>query len=305
MILRKIFIVLLVLVVAGAIFGLFYYPDATETLEDRVAYISFQGPIQEGLAGFGTGVITPDRVAQRLNALKDIDGIEAVVMRIDSPGGAIGASQEIYQIISDYEKPIVISMGDMAASGGYYISAAADSIIAHPGTMTGSIGVITTFYDPDGLLENLGIERETVMSGEHKDMFSRTLTDEEREKMQTLTDQAYDQFINHIAEGRDMSQEDILPHATGEIFLGSQALEYGLIDSLGGRSEALRVAGELSGIEDPEYYYPSEPGLFQRMSGLAARIPQIIQGQKDPELILLERLEDGLKPALKYQVPGF
>ena len=305
MILRKIFIVLLVLVVAGAIFGLFYYPDATEALEERVAYISFQGPIQEGLAGFGTGVITPDRVAQRLNALKDIDGIEAVVMRIDSPGGAIGASQEIYQIISDYEKPIVISMGDMAASGGYYISAAADSIIAHPGTMTGSIGVITTFYDPDGLLENLGIERETVMSGEHKDMFSRTLTDEEREKMQTLTDQAYDQFINHIAEGRDMSQEDILPHATGEIFLGSQALEYGLIDSLGGRSEALRVAGELSGIEDPEYYYPSEPGLFQRMSGLAARIPQIIQGQKDPELILLERLEDGLKPALKYQVPGF
>ncbi len=305
MILRKIFVILLVLIVAGAIFGLFYYPDTADVLENRVAYISFQGPIQEGLAGFGTGVITPDRVAQRLDDLKDIEGIEAVVMRIDSPGGAIGASQEIYDIISSYDMPVVISMGDMAASGGYYIASAADSIVAHPGTMTGSIGVITTFYDPDGLLENLGIERETVMSGEHKDMFSRTLTDEEREKMQTLTDEAYDQFINHIAEGREMNPEDILPYATGEIFLGSQALEYGLVDSLGGRSEALRVAAELSGLEDPEYYYPSEPGLFQRMSGLAVKIPQIIQGQKDPELVLLERLEDGLKPALKYQVPGF
>lgn len=305
MILRKIFVILLVLIVAGAIFGLFYYPDTADVLENRVAYISFQGPIQEGLAGFGTGVITPDRVAQRLDDLKDIEGIEAVVMRIDSPGGAIGASQEIYDIISSYDMPVVISMGDMAASGGYYIASAADSIVAHPGTMTGSIGVITTFYDPDGLLENLGIERETVMSGEHKDMFSRTLTDEEREKMQTLTDEAYDQFINHIAEGREMNSEDILPYATGEIFLGSQALEYGLVDSLGGRSEALRVAAELSGLEDPEYYYPSEPGLFQRMSGLAVKIPQIIQGQKDPELVLLERLEDGLKPALKYQVPGF
>ncbi len=305
MILRKIFIVFLVLIVAGAIFGLFYYPDTTDALENRVAFISFQGPIQEGLAGFGTGVITPDRVAQRLNEVKNIDGIEAVVLRIDSPGGAIGASQEIYDIISSYEKPIIISMGDMAASGGYYIAAAADSIVAHPGTMTGSIGVITTFYDPDGLLEKLGIERETIISGEHKDMFSRTLTDEERDKMQNLTDEAYNQFINHIAEGRNMNPEDILPYATGEIFLGSQALEYGLIDSLGGRSEALKVAAELLEIEDPEYYYPSEPGLFHRMSGLAVKIPQIIQGQKDPELILLERLENGLKPALKYQVPGF
>ncbi|MFN2364570.1 MAG: signal peptide peptidase SppA [Halarsenatibacteraceae bacterium] len=305
MILRKIFVVLLVLIVVGSIFGLFYYSGETEVMEDRVAFLNFQGPIQEGLAGFGTGVITPDRVVKSLNNLKNINGIEAVVLRIDSPGGAIGASQEIYNIISNYEMPVVISMGDMAASGGYYIAAAADRIVAHPGTMTGSIGVITTFYDPEGLLENIGIERETVMSGEHKDMFSRTLTEEEREKMQTLSDEAYNQFINHIAEGRNLEVDDILPYATGEIFLGSQALEYNLVDSLGGRSEALRIAGELSGIEDPEYYYPSEPGIFQRMSELALKIPQILQGQKNPELILLERLENGLKPALKYQVPGF
>ncbi|MGM0414035.1 MAG: signal peptide peptidase SppA [Bacillota bacterium] len=305
MILRKIFVVVLVLLVVGAIVGLFYYPETDNALDDSVAFLSFQGPIQAGVAGFGTGVITPGRVARSLNDIKNIDGIEAVVMRIDSPGGAIGSSQEIYQLISDFELPVVISMGDMAASGGYYIAAAADRIVAQPGTMTGSIGVITTFYDPDGLLDNLGIDRETVQSGEHKDMFSRTLTDEEREKMQTLSDEAYGQFINHIAEGRNMEEDDILPYATGEIFLGSQALEYNLVDSLGGRNEALKIAGELSGIEDPEYYYPSEPGLFQRMSDLAVKVPQIIQGQQDPELILLERLENGLKPALKYQVPGF
>lgn len=305
MILRKLFVVFLVLIVAGAIFGLFFYSGNTDVMKNKVAFLNFQGPIQEGGAGFGTGVITPDRVAKSLNEVNNITGIEAVVLRIDSPGGAIAASQEIYNLISSYEMPVVISMGDMAASGGYYIAAAADRIVAHPGTMTGSIGVITTFYDPDGLLEKLGIERETVMSGEHKDMFSRTLTEEERDKMQTLSDEAYGQFINHIAEGRNMEKNDILPYATGEIFLGSQALDYNLVDALGGRSEALRIAGELSGIENLEYYYPSEPGIFQRMSDLAIKIPQIIQGQKDSELVLLERLENGLKPALKYQVPGF
>ncbi|MGM0420088.1 MAG: signal peptide peptidase SppA [Bacillota bacterium] len=303
---RKLFVVILVVLVAAGITGIYFYQDETAQIEDGVAWLSFQGPIQAGLAGFGTGVISPDGINQQLDRVRHQSGIEAVVIRIDSPGGAIGASQEIYDLIADFELPVVVSLGDMAASGGYYIAAAADRIVAQPGTMTGSIGVITTFYDPEGLLEKLGIERQTITSGEHKDMFTRNLTAEEEEMMQTLTDQVHDQFIADVARGRGLEPEDIIPHATGEIFLGSQALEYQLVDQLGGRLEALSLAGELAGISEPEYIYFDEPSLFRRLMTMTGQIPRLLsQEKRDPEIVLLERLEKGLSPVLKYQVPGF
>ena len=306
-ILKKLVIVLFVLVVAGAVTGLIYLSFLEEEpVEDGVARMTLQGPIQEGMAGFTATVISPDRVDSKLRQAERYPGVEALVIRLESPGGAIGASQEIYSLISDFNLPVIISMGDMAASGGYYVSAAADAVVAQPGSMTGSIGVISTFFDPEGLFEMIGLEREIITSGEHKDMFSRSLTEEEREKMQAFSDEAYSQFIADVAAGRDMEEEAVRELATGEIFLGSQALEYGLVDELGGRLEALEIAGELAGIEDPQYVELPESSLFQQLMGTAIRLPDIIsRSLAEPELVIFKDIQDGLSPAVEYRVPGY
>ena len=158
------------------------------TLE-RVVIIYLQGPIEEAGGNWDfSGAITPRRVARQLERAAKDNSIKAVVLRINSPGGAVAASQQIAALVREFEKPVVVSMGDMAASGGYYISAPADGIVAHPGTMTGSIGVIFTVVNMDGLYEKLGVEIETIKSGRHKDMFARKLTDEERRLMQEISD---------------------------------------------------------------------------------------------------------------------
>ncbi len=306
-ILKKLVIVLFVLVVAGAITGLIYLSFLEEEpVEGGVARLTLQGPIQEGMAGFTATVISPDRVDRKLRQAERYPGVEALVIRLESPGGAIGASQEIYSLIADFGLPVVVSLGDMAASGGYYVSAAADAIVAQPGSMTGSIGVISTFFDPEGLFEMIGLEREIITSGEHKDMFSRSLTEEEREKMQVFSDEAYSQFIADVAAGREMEEEEVRELATGEIFLGSQALEYGLVDELGGRLEALELAGELAEIEDPQYVELPEPSLFQQLMGTAIRLPEIIpRSLAEPELVIFKDIQDGLSPVIEYRVPGY
>lgn len=158
-------------------------------------------------------------------------------------------------------------MADMAASGGYYISAYAQGIVAQPGTMTGSIGVISTLMNLEGLYEMLGVEVETIKSGEHKDMFSRALTEEERDIIQEISDQAYEQFITDIARGRGLSMEEVREVATGELFLGSQALELGLVDKLGGVEEAIDLLAQLNDFENPVCYDLPQPSLFDQMFG--------------------------------------
>ncbi|MFW0858692.1 MAG: signal peptide peptidase SppA [Dehalococcoidia bacterium] len=187
------------------------------------------------------------------------------MLRIESPGGSIAASQEIGDMIRDFEKPIVVSMGDQATSGGYYISAHADMIIAQPGTITGSIGVIFMHLNVDGLLQKLGIERETIIGGEHKDMFVTPLTAERRDLIQRITDEAHDQFITTVAEGRGLTIAEVRELATGELFIGTQALELGLVDRLGGRQVAINAAAELAEIEVPPATIelsPPAPSLF-------------------------------------------
>ena len=153
---------------------------------ERVVVIHLQGTIEEGSGGIGFGQnITPSYVDEQLQ--------KAAVLRVNSPGGSVAASQQISSYIKAFSKPLIISMGDLAASGGYYISAPADGIVAEPGTLTGSIGVITQVTDMEGLYEKLGIKIEVIKSGRHKDMLSRELTPEEREIMQALSDEIYDQ----------------------------------------------------------------------------------------------------------------
>jgi protease IV len=270
---------------------------------DQVAVIHLDGQIQE--AGVGGvlvgGAITPDVVRRRLEQVASQPRVRAVVLRVNSPGGTVGASQEITDIIAQTSVPVVVSMGDQAASGGYYIAAAADGIVAQPGTMTGSIGVIWTTYDLDELLDNLGIELDAITAGEHKDMFlPGRLDDERRELVQTMVDGMYDDFVAVVAEGRGLPEDAVRELATGEIYTGRQAHDLGLVDALGGQREAVAMAEDLAGISDAQVV-EIRPSLFEQLStgsGFSLR-SLLVEGLPSPEIVLLREIMHG------YQVPQF
>ncbi len=200
-----------------------------------------------------TGVISrTETIIDQIHQYRDDQAIKAIVLRINSPGGSVAPVQEIYSELKKLEKPIVASMGSTAASGGYYIAAIADEILANPGTLTGSIGVIMQFTKLKGLYEKIGLEQQVVKSGKFKDTGSpvRDMTDEERELLQATLDDVHNQFIDAVFEGRQahLTREEIVALADGRIFSGQQALGHKLVDQLGNLPDAIDRAGELGGI---------------------------------------------------------
>lgn len=181
--------------------------------------------------------------------------VRAFVIRINSPGGGVAPSQEIYEEIKKirqmHEKPVVASLATVGASGGYYIAAAADKIVANPGSITGSIGVIIQVPNISDLLQKVGIRSVIIKSGRYKDLASATreLTPEERKLLQELIDDIHDQFIEAVAEGRGLAREQVETVADGRIFSGQQALELGLVDQLGNLQDAIDTAAKMGGIE--------------------------------------------------------
>jgi protease-4 len=189
--------------------------------------------------------------------------VKAIVLRIDSPGGGVVPSQEIHDAVlrvrNKQNKAVVASMGTVAASGGYYIAAATDRIIANPGTLTGSIGVIMELANLEGLLKKIGVENVVVKSGRHKDIGSpfRKMSDEDRRILQSVMDDVHTQFIEAVAEGRSLDVSDVRPLADGRIFTGRQAKEIKLVDELGDLDDAIRLAADLGGIEgEPKVVEP-------------------------------------------------
>jgi protease IV len=202
----------------------------------------------------------------RIKTFAEDDAIRAIVVRVNSPGGAVAPSQEIYREIrkASAMKPVIASMGTFAASGGYYIAAAADGIIANPGTITGSIGVILGYTNFKELFEKIGLYPVVIKSGEYKDIASpvREMTDEEEALLQQFSDGVHDQFIRHVAEARDISVDEIRQIADGRIFSGETALELGLVDRLGNLEDAIEWAGREGGIKGPiEAVYPPKKKL--------------------------------------------
>lgn len=278
-------------------------------VEGKVAVISLSGPVQMGSSGlfFGGSVISPEFVRSQLERAKNDIGVKAIVIQVESPGGSAAASQEILEEIEKVEKPIVVSFGDLAASGGYYISAKADKIVALPATLTGSIGVISEMPNLKGLFDKLGIQMEVFTAGKHKDMYAglRELTPEEKVIMQKMTDQLYDQFIRVVAEGRGLSEEKVRELATGQLYTGVQAKELGLVDELGGLSTAVELAASLAGIDKPEveYYEPEIPSLLDVFMGMGLqKLRSVIQVQSlgAEGIILLEELSNPY-PQLEYR----
>lgn len=180
---------------------------------------------------------------KNLRKARDDKRVKGVLIRINSPGGTVGASQELNQAVLELrkEKPVIATMGDLAASGGYYVACACDRIYANPGTLTGSIGVIMSGFNLKGLTEKLGVEPKVVKSGPFKDLTSmyRPMSEAEREILQGLIDDSYDQFVTAVAQGRKMDKEAVKKLADGRIYSGRQALKNGLVDKLGSYEDAL------------------------------------------------------------------
>ncbi len=219
----------------------------------RVALVEVRGPITRG-----------DDTVKQLIRYREDDSVRAVVLRVESPGGAVAPTQEIFDELRktrEAGKVIVASMGSIAASGGYYIACAADSIMANPGTITGSIGVIMEVPSAEGLLEKIGIDWQIVKSGLHKDLgsVSRGMTDEEFELLQAVVDDVYDQFIEAVIRSRPLSREEVVGLADGRIYTGKQALPLGLVDRLGTYQDAIALAGKMAGL-------PEKPSVVRQRS---------------------------------------
>lgn len=201
-----------------------------------------------------TGNITSSRdIIHSIKRFRENSSIKAIVIRIDSPGGAVGPAQEIFREIRKTvkTKKVIASMGAVAASGGYYIAAGADGIVANPGTITGSIGVIMGFVNFQDLLRKIGMVPVVVKSGQYKDIGSpvREMTKDERSILQNLSNRIHKQFIVDIANGRGMDLSKVEGIADGRIFTGEEAKNLGLIDRLGNLEDAIEWAGRMGGIK--------------------------------------------------------
>ena len=205
-------------------------------------------------------------VVEQMNQFGKDDSIKAVILRIDSPGGGVASSQEIYQAVNDLKKKkkVVASMGSVAASGGYMVACATDKIVANPGTLTGSISAVMHFANVEELLKKVGLKASVVKSGKFKDIGSpvREMTPDEKALLQDLVDDISDQFIEMVSKDRNIPKENVRKIADGRVFTGRQAHKLGLVDYLGDMGYAVTIAGEMAGIKGkPDVVYPKKKGL--------------------------------------------
>ncbi len=259
------FVILLVLILAF-VSAVIAFLHKGVPLGENIALMRVEGPILD----------SKNAIEEIKEYVKD-PSVKAIVMRVDSPGGVVPPCQEIYEEIKKAvsKKKVVVSMGSAAASGGYYISAPASRIIANPGTLTGSIGVIMEIPNIEGLMNKVGVKTEVIKSGSHKDIASvfRTMGKDERAILQGVIDDVHKQFVEVIVEGRKMSPEDVRKIADGRVFTGRQALAIGLVDELGNLEDAIRVAARLAGIKG-EPNVVSKKEKFSVIDLLRGKLPK-------------------------------
>ena len=234
-------------------------PDLDFSSQDRVALIRIEGVILDAQA-----------TISELKQYSENPLVKAIVLRIDSPGGGVVPSQEIHDAVKRVKnkstKAVIASMGTVAASGGYYIAAATDRIIANPGTLTGSIGVIMEMANFEGLMKKVGVEGVVIKSGRFKDVGSplRKMSDEERKLLQSVMDDVHHQFIQAVADGRSLEVSDVEPLADGRIYTGRQAKEARLVDELGDLDDAIHIAADIAGMEgEPKVVEPRKRFSFR------------------------------------------
>ncbi|MFZ9504083.1 MAG: signal peptide peptidase SppA [Cyclobacteriaceae bacterium] len=249
------------------------YTKSEETQKDRkdgeISVIVADGTIMPGKAD--NGVVGSKTIVEALRRARKSDRVKAVVLRINSPGGSYTASDDMWReiILTSTEKPVIASMSDYAASGGYYLAMACDTIVARPTTITGSIGIFSVLFDLSGFMGNkIGLTTEEVKTGETGNLFTffRPLNETEKSIWQTQTDEIYEIFTRKAAEGRGMTHDDLKKIASGRVWTGTQAKENGLVDVLGGLDDAIQIAAKAGGIKDYQIrYYPRPKTLLEKI----------------------------------------
>ncbi len=267
---------------------------------DRIALIDVTGTIGAPTSAFALGTSQEGLLRQIRQAAND-ERVKALVIRVDSPGGGVVASSELHAALQEVTaagKPLVVSMGSTAASGGYYIATPADRIYANPDTLTGSLGVILSLTNYSEAFENLGLRNFVYKSGELKDIGSPTRlpTPEEDAVLQSVVQDAYEGFVDVIVEGRGLSRERVLEIADGRLYTGNQALELGLIDALGNLDAALIGARELAGLENALVVRYVQAGSLRSL--LLARLTS---PQPEADLLGLRQIVDPPAPQLEYR----
>ena len=268
--------------------------------ENTVAILYANGNITSGTGSSG---IQDKYIVNEIEKLKNDDDIKAVVFRINSGGGSAYASEQIWKAIEDLkaEKPVVASMGDMAASGGYYIACNANSIVAQPTTITGSIGIFGMIPNLEGTTNKIGVHTETVKTNEFADFgnLTRPFNERERELMQNYVEAGYDLFLTRCAEGRNMDKETLAQYAEGRVWTGNQAKEIGLVDELGGLEEAIEIAADMANLgksyvifEYPKLTSPIEELLNPSKEELAAKTIKNYLGESFELFMLLKNIKD-------------
>lgn len=251
---NPVLIVVMTAVVLGALFfGIVFLVSLLSGNKRSSTTLQMVGADKVALVKLEGLLINAEPVVEELNDYAEDSSVKAIVLRIDSPGGGVVVSQEIYNAVKNARKEgkkVVASMGTVAASGGYYVAAAADRIVANPGTLTGSIGVKMEFANIEKLLEKIGVRGMVVKAGEYKDVGSpfREMSAQEKKILQDVIDDVHSQFIKAVAEGRNMQEAEVRAIADGRIFTGRQALDLKLVDQLGDLADSIKIAGELVGI---------------------------------------------------------
>ncbi|NVJ86313.1 MAG: signal peptide peptidase SppA [Algoriphagus sp.] len=267
------------------------------TSKNRIAVILAEGEI---MSGNMDGVISSDKFAKEIRKARKDDNMKAIVLRVNSPGGSILASEVIWREMNEAKKvkPVIVSMGEVAASGGYYISAPADTIVAQPNTITGSIGIFGLWFNVQELInDKLGITTDVVSTGELSDFMNvaRPLSEVEKTIVQNSIEEGYEIFISRVAEGRNMSPEAVKEVASGRVWTGSQAKERGLVDVLGGLDTAIEIAaGKIEAGDDYRViYYPQEKPWFEKlMDDLSNNVQtKILQARLGEYFELYQNLE--------------
>lgn len=271
--------------VFGSILSLSGGSGSGTSFGDAVGVIPLDGEIA-GTAS-GTGIVTPQDFLDMLNKAEKDSRVKAIVLRVDSPGGTVAASEEISTYVKQGKKPIVVSIGDVGASGAYMVSSQADKIIALPGSAVGSIGVISEIPNVSGLLDKIGVQFVVIQAGKYKSAGSpyRPLTPAETALIQGEVDDVYGQFIDIVAQGRHLPRSQVESMATGWAWNGDQAKKLGLVDEIGTYNDALAAAAKLGGIKDGQYQVisyetPALGGLLSSVLGLERQLSNLSATQQ-------------------------
>ena len=291
-------IIISVLLVFGFIVAIFFY-FVLNNLTDYESDVVIGSGEKIAVVELNGVILNSEETVRQLKKYRDDKSIKGILFRIDSPGGGVVASQEIFEEVKkvrEQGKPIVVSMGSLAASGGYYVSCPANKIVANPGTLTGSIGVISQFMRYDSLLGKIGVQVNTIKSGKLKDAGSpfRPMTESDRAYFQQLMDDVHQQFITAVEKERKLSRDSVLKYADGRVFTGEQALAIGLIDTIGTLEDAKKITARLAGIK-------GEPSIVKERKRRLSLLDLALGESKIFELLdLKEKLLD--QPILQYRM---